>query len=134
MNRHGTKEAPPANAKSRLGTLLRIFQGHSEIPSSIHPRSKNSNLCAMGDETLTINRGFFRLTSGESNMIASELINMSLLEVGLPLNTSRYSPHYIYEQRQQGRVHYIVLDINPAAAVPNIIIEDIPYEFYRVQF
>ncbi len=88
----------------------------------------------MNDETPSIKRVFFRLKSNGSSLSAIQIVNKYLLEVGLPLNKSFESPHYIHEQPQEERVYHIVLDIYPDRAVPETRIQDIPHELYRVHF
>ena len=88
----------------------------------------------MADEATSIKRVFFRLRTDGSNLSALEIVNKYLSLADLPLNKHLYSPHYIHEQPQGERVYHIILDINPAAASPEIKIQDIPHELYRVHF
>ena len=88
----------------------------------------------MADGALIIKRVFFRLKNGGSNLSALEIVNKYLSLAGLPLNTNQCSPHYIHEQPQEDRVYHIIVDINPAAACPEIKIQELPHELYRVHF
>lgn len=88
----------------------------------------------MNDETPSIKRIIFRLKSNGSSLGPIQIVNKYLLEVGLSLNKGFESPHYIHEQPQEERVYHIVLDVYPDKAVPEIRIQDIPTELYRVHF
>ena len=88
----------------------------------------------MADDALIPKRVFFRLRTDGSNLSALEIVNNYLSLAGLPLNTNLCSPHYIHEQPQEDRVYHIIVDINPAAACPEIKIQEVPHELYRVHF
>ena len=88
----------------------------------------------MTDEAPPMKRIFFRLRTDGSNLSALEIVNSYLSLAGLPLNKHLYSPHYIHEQPQEERVYHIILDINPGAASPEVRIQEIPHELYRVHF
>ena len=88
----------------------------------------------MAEEAPSTKRVFFRLRTDGSNLSALEIVNNYLSLAGLPLNKHLYSPHYIHEQPQEGRVYHIILDVNPAAASHETKIQEIPHELYRVHF
>ena len=88
----------------------------------------------MTDRTLSIKRVFFRLRSNGSDLTDIEIVNRWLSETGLPLCKNFLDPHWVYQQPQEDRVYHIVLDVNPAAADPDVKIQNIPHELYRVHF
>ena len=88
----------------------------------------------MADDVATIRRVFLRLRSEGNDLELVEIANHYLSMAGLPLSKSFCSPHWIHEQPQEDRVYHIIIDVNPTAADPDIKIQNIPHELYRVHF
>lgn len=81
-----------------------------------------------------IKRVFFRLRSYGNDLSVVELANAYLSRAGLPLNKNGCCPHFIHEQPQEYKVYHVVLDVNPTVASPDVKIQEIPHELYRVHF
>lgn len=83
----------------------------------------------------TIKRVFLRLQSQGSDLDEVQISNKFCTHAGLPLLESAGNPHYIHGgDFGDEPVYYIILDINYAAAPPDVKIQEIPHELYKVHF
>ena len=87
------------------------------------------------DSATAFKRIFLRLRSQGSDLDEIQVSNKFCTYAGLPLLERYDTPHYVHggDYGDQS-IYHIVLDINYAAALPNVKIQDIPHEMYRVHF
>lgn len=96
-------------------------------------RSKDSP----SDDTDSIKRVFLRVRNESNDLSDFDLANKYLAYASLPLLETKTwtSPHYFHGGNGgYERIYHIILDINYTAAPPDVKIQDIPHELYRVHF
>ena len=95
----------------------------------------NSTSIISVDSSITFKRIFLRLRSEGSDLNEIRVSNKFCTYAGLPLLKSFDTPHYVHGGHFEDQsVYHIILDINHAAAPPDVKIQDIPHEIYRVHF
>ena len=87
--------------------------------------------------TDSIKRVFLRVRNESNDLSDFDLANRYLAFAALPLLEAKTwnSLHYFHGGNGgYERIYHIILDINYTTAPPNVKIQDIPHEIYRVHF
>lgn len=97
-------------------------------------------LCDSSSSNPTVSATTFKrvclvLLSRGSDLDEIQISNIFCTNAGLPLLSTSGNPHYVHGgDYGDERIYYIILDINHAAAPPDVKIQDIPHEVYGVDF
>ena len=108
------------------------------LPAAKDDRTKpfhTSTAIIPADTSITFKRTCLRLRSQGSDLDDIQISNKFCTYAGLPLLKSFDAPHYVHGgDFEDQSVYHTILDINHAAAPPDVKIQDILHEIYRVHF
>ncbi len=108
------------------------------MADKVHPPSElfhDSISIIPADSAIAFKRVCLRLRSQGSDLDEIQVSNKFCTYAGLPLLKRFDTPHYVHGgDFGDQSIYHIILDINHAAAPPDVKIQEIPHEIYRVHF